>query len=377
MTPVRVAFLFNHYLTYQVHHGAPFAFELSRRQPAFQVDLLFSTAETRREAEKIAALYPGHRCRFQLLTRPRSLAFFSPSLHRPLVLLANRKTLAAYDALIAPEKNYLVLKALPAFHGTRFIGLRHGAGDRPVSFHKGPLKFDGLLVPGQSYYDRYSPELPDGCCEIVGYPKFEILEKLKPGTHRFFNDDRPVVLYSPHFHPKQSSWKKIGRDVLAWFARNNKYNLIFAPHTRLFKHRKYRGNIDTDEFSGSGNIIIDRGSERSCDMSYTRAADIYLGDVSSLVYEFLYDPKPCIFLNPAQAKWENNPNFRFWHLGEVLTSTEPLGQTLDNARANHQSYREKQREAVKEAFDLNETPSSVRAADAIAGFLSVRSPEVS
>lgn len=29
-------------------------------------------------------------------------------------------------------------------------------------------------------------------------------------------------------------------------------------------------------------------------MTYTPAADIYLGDVSSQSYEFLLDPRPCL-----------------------------------------------------------------------------------
>src|SRR3546814_2965461 len=42
---------------------------------------------------------------------------------------------------------------------------------------------------------------------------------------------------------------------------------------------------------------IDLGSERSIDMSYTGSADLYLGDVSSQVAEYLYRPRPCVFLN--------------------------------------------------------------------------------
>ncbi len=368
---MRVGFLFNHYLTYQVLHGAPFAFELSRMQSDIQVELLFSTPESYHEAERISAIYPDHQCQFRLLTQTGLSGFIPmrfPSLHRPLVLLANRKLLASFDALIAPEKNYIILKTLPSFRGTKFIGLRHGAGDRPVSFNKGILKFDYLLVPGQSYYERFKDELPEGCCEIAGYPKFEVLEKLKSETSRLFENDRPVVLYTPHFHRRQSSWISMGRDVLAFFANSDKYNLIFAPHARLFKHRMYHDNISIDDFKNIPNILIDTGSERSFDMTYTCAADIYLGDVSSQVYEFLYHRlRPCVFLNPNKF---DQSQMNFWQLGPIIEKIESLDSALTIADCQFdEAFRDMQDFFVNAAFAIGDQPPSQRGAEAILRFL--------
>ncbi len=368
---MRVGFLFNHYLTYQVLHGAPFAFELSRMQTDIQVDLLFSTRESCHEAERISAVYPDHQCQFRLLTQTGLSSFIPmglPSLHRPLVLLANRKLLASYDALIAPEKNYILLKALSGFRNTTFIGLRHGAGDRPVSFNKGKLKFDYLLVPGQSYYERFKDELPEGCCEIAGYPKFEVLDKLQPEIPCLFDNDLPVVLYTPHFHRRQSSWIAMGRDVLEFFANNNKYNLIFAPHARLFKHRMYHNNINIKDFENISNIRIDTGSERSFDMTYTRTADLYLGDVSSQVYEFIYhQQRPCVFLNPNKL---DKSQMNFWQLGPVIENIESLENALIMAEGQlDEEFRSKQDFFVNEAFASGNQPPSQRGAEAIGRFL--------
>ena len=370
---MRVGFLFNHYLTYQVVHGAPFAFELSRMQPDLHTELLFSTMESYTEAERIATLYPHHQCKFRLLKQAgisNLMALHIPSLHRLSVLLANRGLLASYDALIAPEKNYIILKALPSFRDTKFIGLRHGAGDRPVSFNKGSLKFDYLLVPGQSYYERFKNELAEGCCEIAGYPKFEVLQKMNPGrgTPEFFDNDRPIVLYTPHFHRRQSSWISMGRQVLAFFADNYDYNLIFAPHARLFKHRRYHDNINIDDFKNAPNILIDTGSERSYDMSYTQAADIYLGDVSSQVYEFLYyRRRPCVFLNPNQL---DQSQMNFWQLGPVIEKIEALESALLLAeRQFDKKFKNKQDFFVNAAFAKGSRPPSQLGAEAIIRFL--------
>src|SRR3546814_13919965 len=64
------------------------------------------------------------------------------------------------------------------------------------------------------------------------------------------------------------------------------------------------------------------GSERSIDMSYTGSADLYLGDVSSQVAEYLYRPRPCVFLNAQGVDWQEDPNYRFWSLGPVIRSEE-------------------------------------------------------
>ena len=53
-------------------------------------------------------------------------------------------------------------------------------------------------------------------------------------------------------------------------------------------------------------------------MTYMLAADIYLGDVSSQVYEFLLEPRPCIFLNGHNVPWQDNPYYSHWTLGQVI-----------------------------------------------------------
>ncbi len=370
---MRVGFLFNHYLTYQVLHGAPFAFELSRRFPNIQVVMLCSSPENYTEVERIGTLYPGHKCTLILLKQSNFIDSFRVNfhiLHRPFTLLANKKLLASFDALIAPEKNYIMLKMFPAFSNTLFIGLRHGAGDRPVSFNKGSLKFDYLLVPGQAYFERFKDELPDGCCEIVGYPKFEVLEKTQPDTPRLFENDRPTVLYAPHFHRKQSSWISLGRQVLSFFAKSSTYNLIFAPHARLFKHKKYHDNIDLNEFRDTPNILIDTGSERSFDMTYTRAADIYLGDVSSQVCEFIYyRRRPCVFLNPNLLD-QNTMNF--WRFGPVTNTINELDNTIEYATNKLEDiYKSEQDVYVDSAFSSSDVPPSQRGAEAIARALKI------
>ena len=59
---MKVGFLFNHYVAYQVQHGAPYAFQLSRLRPDYQVEILCSTDEAVEEVKRVGRHYPGSRC---------------------------------------------------------------------------------------------------------------------------------------------------------------------------------------------------------------------------------------------------------------------------------------------------------------------------
>jgi hypothetical protein len=76
-----------------------------------------------------------------------------------------------------------------------------------------------------------------------------------------------------------------------------------------------------------------------------------------------------LFFNRSKANWRDNENFVFWSTGDVLESPDELPAALARAVAEPMRYRAEQERAFNEAFDLTDTPSSVRAADAIMGFL--------
>jgi hypothetical protein len=122
-------------------------------------------------------------------------------------------------------------------------------------------------------------------------------------------------------------------------------------------------------FRNRPNILIDTGSEACVDMTYTLGSDIYIGDVSSQVYEFLVEPRPCIFLNAHDADWREDPNYLHWKCGPVLTDPAQLDAALREATTDPSAYRAVQERLVAEAFDRTETPAPKRAADAIARFL--------
>ena len=85
-------------------------------------------------------------------------------------------------------------------------------------------------------------------------------------------------------------------------------------------------------------------------MSYTLAADLYLGDVSSQVYEFCAQPRPCVFVNAHGVSWKGDPHYAMWRFGEVVEEIDQLFPALDGAFQMHTAYETVQREAVAWSF---------------------------
>ena len=378
----RVGFLFNHDQAHQVAHSLPVALALARTGAA---EVVLASTHPRITAE-IARLNGEAAGAVQALDLTRTASRWAAAALDGVVparkLLMYGDNLAFFrglDVLVVAEKAALTLRRRPGLEGLRIVHTRHGAGDRAVGFDRASAAFDRVLVSGAKVRDRLAAEagVDPARLAVVGYPKFDTVGHAPP--RRLFADDRPVVLYNPHGSPHLSSWYAMGRRVLELFARSDRYNLIFAPHVMLFR-RPVVVSIDRPAlaFPGSiprsvrevANILVDLGSPASTDMTYTEAADIYLGDVSSQVYEFLRRPRPCVFLDPRRRAWEGDADFLHWRAGPVVNDVAALEAALDAAQADHaQRYAPVQRELFAYTFDLTAVPSAERAAAAILAML--------
>ena len=388
-TPLRVGFLYNHEVPHQVAHTAPILKAMRERHPGIDVSVLTSTDEQRDlVASGIGADLVASTPFIALDTDKadrglRKAANAVAPARRLSVLQENLDTFAKFDVLVVPESTTLQLKKMFGLDHLKFVLTHHGAGDRAVAQKASIRDFDFVLVAGQKDEQRHKEHglIRDGGYAVAGYPKFDFIPE--GGTPRLFDNDNPVVVYNPHFDPHLSSWYDFGEDVLQAFADNPDLNLIFAPHIMLFQRRvqtsvEYkrvrRVRSVPKRFHGLPNIHIDLGSPRSVDMTYTRAADIYLGDVSSQAYEFLAERRPTIFLNSHNADWPGNPLYLNWTTGPVLDSVEGLIDAVREAKATHADYLPAQNLAFSDTFALDPDDgsgllSSARAADAIAEWL--------
>lgn len=375
---MRIAFLFNRRAD-QVWHAAPIALELSRLEPDAEVDILCADAGLESTVAAIAAGWPGHRCRIVRIDPPVAVriadrllrGLVSPAKEAALRLAAAR--LAGHDALVVPDLTSLkIARRLP---GLAMIFSNHGAGDRARGYDPRIARFDFVLVAGRKLERRFLAEglIRDGAFAIVGYPKFDAVAAVAPEPPKLFDNDLPTVLYNPHFEPALSSWPAWGIALLDRFrTQPGRFNLIFAPHLKMFERQLRYGARLPRRFLDCPNIHVDLGSRASADMSYTRAADIYIGDVSSQIYEFLATPRPCLFLDPRGIDWRDDPNYAHWHFGPVLRDLDALFPALERAGAEHEAFRPAQETAIAETFDPSPVPAARRAAEAVRDFVRTR-----
>ena len=275
-----------------------------------------------------------------------------------------------FDAIIfssVSHKHLLTAKKDNA--KTKLIKVPHGFSGRDHGYYKHIKDFDFKLLYGQfDHHILKEKNLLDNY-EIIGYPKLDALVG-KPKTS-IFNNNKKTVIYNPHFHPKTTSWYKFGIQILNYFESQDTYNLIFAPHISLFNRK---GGEDVSQipeaFFHSKKIHIDLGSENSVEMVYIKNADIYLGDVSSQVYEFIINPRPCIFINQEKINYRDNVHYRFWQCGNVIEKMSELDGALKSSEGSFETYRTIQEKMNSENCYIEDgSTASERAAKAIIKFL--------
>jgi hypothetical protein len=356
--------------THQILHSLPIAIELARNWPQFDVHLAATSQAHLDYIDEALAQLGGAPLTTRLLG-PKWLRNVRPGRAttppKAAMLIANAGTLGRYDAVVTPERTTALLRRL-GVRRPKLVYTQHGAGDRGGPFEPRLGLFDLVMAAGPKQRDRMVDSglvAPENCA-MVGYPKFDIVEALSPQPKSPFTDGRPIVLYNPHFDPRLSSWPGWGVQVLERFAADDRYNLIFAPHVRLFDQAGAPDLGPVERFQGRPNIHIDLGGPAAIDMTYTRLAEVYLGDVSSQIYEFLRTPKPAVFLNAHGVDWVGDESYRHWRYGPVLDDVEALPDVVGLAMASHGDYLAEQQAGFAASFDLQPRSSSLRAAEAIA-----------
>ncbi len=375
---MKIGFVLNHYDLHQVPHIVPYAFEMSRDYDDCEV-IIFSSSQAEEEfARKIGHGYPDHKVTFKLFRVPPLISVVDPLLSKVVfarkkaVLKANLDELTKLDVLVVPEMTSLALQKLPEMKNVKLVFTGHGAGDNREfgSFNERIGKFDLCLMPGRKYADglREVGFLPDDRYAIAGYPKFEAVKHLSSTKRKLFKNDKPVVVYNPHHLPNYTSWASMGEQVLDYFYDNDDYNLIFCPHVLLFRRSLTKGARFPKKYKNTPNVIIDTGSRNSVDMTYLRSADIYIGDVSSQIYEFLEEPRPCVFLNAHKVEWQNDPSYLQWRFGELIDDATDLGPALARASETHGEYAGFQKECFEHTFAVSKRTAGSRGAEIIAEF---------
>ncbi|MXO86287.1 hypothetical protein GRI38_09625 [Altererythrobacter aurantiacus] len=380
----RALFLFNHDAAHQVAHLAPVAGAMARLHPDIETKVAYASDVIRAQIESLIRPEDAARISWHELALPRLVAAAAKGLDRlaPVTRLARLRSheciFAASDAVISTERTCLRVKQrLDPQIAPIFVRVPHGTGDRSVTFHPDHRRFDLSLVAGPKIKEQLVANGVDATkIEVTGYPKFENIDlEARP---KFFDNTRPTFVYNPHFDPHLSSWYDEGPELLHWFASDagQAYNLIFAPHVMLFRKTihvspeykvgRLRPEIPEEALAAS-NILVDIDGPRLFDMSYMLAADAYIGDASSQLYEFIVRPRPVFLLDPNGAlQSQGEAALPFLQVGERVATTSELITALGDWKTIGKRDRERQMQLVAHTFALSDTPASERAANAIA-----------
>jgi hypothetical protein len=271
--------------------------------------------------------------------------------------------LAGVPVVVCAEQTSLwIPRALP-WLPTRYVKTSHGVGSMSARDDPRRLAAHLTLVPSEqerrSYLDR---GMPADRILATGYVKASFRQRTP--ARQLFQESRPIVLYAPHWQPHRSSWPRWGRAVVDGLAGQDEWNVILAPHQRLIERAPEVRDV-LGRVAELSHVHCDLDSFAMVDGSYTSAADIYLGDTSSQLMEFLTSPRPAVFLDPKARDWRRDPGYAMWSAGEVVGDLDDVLPAIRRASAVHSSYVAAQREIAAAALGDTSGNAPTRAAEEV------------
>jgi hypothetical protein len=278
------------------------------------------------------------------------------------VLAALAPRLLKSSAVVCAEQTSLLIPTLLPFP-VPFVKTSHGVGSMSARDDRRRRAPALTLVPSERERQTYLERGHDPSrIAATGYVKASFRQRTH--TRLPFGQDRPVVLYAPHWQAHRSSWHLWGSQIVEQLARQTLFNVVLAPHQRLVETApELRGVLGS--VAHLPHVHCDLDSFATVDASYTEGCDIYLGDTSSQVVEFLMRPRPCLFLNPQRADWTDDPAFAQWHCGEVIDRLEEVGPALARATSLHKRFADLQREFAASSLGDTSGGAPRRAAELI------------
>ncbi len=325
--------------------------EALAKHSGIDIDLWVSTSvHEKLLADWSAGLGPAY-IRIRRAPAFRKLSGYEDGRNPPLppkwrILAGMVPRLVGTPVVVSVEQTSLWIPALAPFLGTRFINIMHGSGTMNSRDDFRRRKAWRMPVPSESeqreflqrgYAASYVP--------VVGSVKATFRNSTRRQLQ--FPQPRPIVMYNPHWQRHRSSWWDWGRGIVQRLVEQDRYNVILAPHQRLVEGDPELARI-LGQAAQHPHVHSDIDSFAMVDGSYPAAADIYLGDTSSQVIEFMARPRPCVFLdNKGVAEWQQRPAYEMWQAGEVVTTLDEALPALHRARARHAEFTSAQQQIVQ------------------------------
>lgn len=223
------------------------------------------------------------------------------------------------------------------------VQLNHGDSDKAPSHNPVFRLYDRNFVAGQAAIDRFAQNgvtMPDNYFTIVGRPQVADLAIGTPARHSH-KSGRQTVLYAPtwlgfHSDSRYSSLAEGAQIVQALLARD--CNVIFRPHPYSRNAPALRSAIDSiiemlhSDAAGTAHehwFGAAAETERTL-IQCMNSADALIGDVSSVVGDFLFSEKPYAIISATQPATEFKEEYPIAAGGYVIELRD-LANSLEPA----------------------------------------------
>lgn len=159
----------------------------------------------------------------------------------------------------------------------------------------------------------------------------------------YFKEKRKVVLYAPTWQDMESSSSYF--TVIDNLLRqvNDTFNLIVKPHPLLKEKYPSEIMILTEKYRDHESVLI--LEDFSLIYPLLNIVDVYLGDFSSIGYDFLYFRRPMLFCNPSKRADEGC----FLHQCGI-TLKEDLSDFSHHIKGYEDTFQEKKKWIYNETF---------------------------
>ena len=360
----RVLFLYRPGI-HHLFHSLYIAIELSKMQNEYEVCILNTGLDMHKI---IKPEISRHNANINYINR--SVLFMVLNKSYPNIIKLNKSILRKSDVILTASYGIPRDLLKNNIRGKFVIFTRHGTGDGKFTFNKSLFEYDCVFIPSKKMYDQFREmSILDNLKNYlqIDYCKFDYLFYYPEKNLKIFNNNLPIILYNPHYNKKISSFYKDAENIVNAILESKKYNIILSPHPLVNKwHFFDRIKL---HFPKSERLYKDWSSIHKVNFDYMKIADIYLGDVSSSIYEWLYFDKPMIFYNSHNIVWKNNPYYRFWNLGNIAANPEELLVYLDKSINISDSFAKIRKETKEYVFGDIDGKASYRTAAKLYNYL--------
>lgn len=234
----------------------------------------------------------------------------------------------------------------------RIVFCPHGNSDKEY-FLNSPVKQDIALVYGKQMKDLVKKTdaralVETGNLRLSFYQKhkehFDLLAEKKVFSH--FEGEKPLILYAPTWDTKESPSSFFNSVSALIEDLGADYHLLIKLHPLLEENQPALFYYLLAKYEERKNLLFLK--EFPPIYPLLQRSSIYIGDYSSIGYDFLFYDKPLYFLNPAKKD-----KTLLQHCGIVIEKSENIKKMIESTlEMNQLQFSERRKKTYEYAFGI-------------------------